>query len=507
MKFFKILTLATATYMFGSCANFDEINTNPDASTQVSSKLLATSAIAGLVKPTMGAGYVDHMFISKYIAWGEGARGAQYNDFYRTGFGSYVNLTDYQLMADLASESDKNAYEGLAHFLKAYTLFDLTMAVGDIPCSEILQGEMGILTPKYDSQKDVCLYILQELDSAYEKMSQANNFEGDFVFGGNANQWSKIITAYHLRVLMHLSIKEKDADLKVEERFRNVYNRKMLMESNADNLQLTFSDKSGQFFPFHSSNNKHWAYAMVSDYLVNMLKENQDYRLFYYAKPCQTKVDEGVNPASWDAFVGVDPTAPISDVREAYATSNCSGLNARYIDYIPGEPFIRIGYSEQNFILAEAALRGWIKEDPSYFYKKAIRGSFDFINENTPDDEIYHYGNKLTEEIINTFLANPNIQLTGNFETDLELIMKQKYIASFMQLPWMPYYDYRRTGLPKFPINPETSLNFNAPDKIPVRWQYPDSEISYNKANVEEAIQRQYGGADEVNKLMWILQK
>lgn len=50
-------------------------------------------------------------------------------------------------------------------------------------------------------------------------------------------------------------------------------------------------------------------------------------------------------------------------------------------------------------------------------------------------------------------------------------------------------------------------LIFNAPDKIPVRWQYPESEISYNKANVEEAIQRQYGGSDEVNKLMWILQK
>lgn len=82
--------------------------------------------------------------------------------------------------------------------------------------------------------------------------------------------------------------------------------------------------------------------------------------------------------------------------------------------------------------------------------------------------------------------------------------MEQKYIASFMQLPYQPYYDYRRTGYPVLPINPETSLNFNAPDKLPVRWQYPDTEISYNTENVEEAIERQYG-SDEVNKLMWIL--
>ena len=29
----------------------------------------------------------------------------------------------------------------------------------------------------------------------------------------------------------------------------------------------------------------------------------------------------------------------------------------------------------------------------------------------------------------------------------------------------------------------------------------------YNKANVEAAVQRQFNGSDEVNKLMWILQE
>ncbi|HCM22283.1 MAG TPA: SusD/RagB family nutrient-binding outer membrane lipoprotein, partial [Porphyromonadaceae bacterium] len=77
----------------------------------------------------------------------------------------------------------------------------------------------------------------------------------------------------------------------------------------------------------------------------------------------------------------------------------------------------------------------------------------------------------------------------------------------FMQLPYQPYFDYRRTGYPKFSINPKTNMNFNAPDKIPVRWKYPEVEISYNKANLEEALQRQFGGSDEINKLMWILQE
>ena len=51
---------------------------------------------------------------------------------------------------------------------------------------------------------------------------------------------------------------------------------------------------------------------MLSDFLVKLLKDNQDYRLFYYGRPAQTQLDAGVAAASWEAFVGVDPTAPIS---------------------------------------------------------------------------------------------------------------------------------------------------------------------------------------------------
>ena len=83
--------------------------------------------------------------------------------------------------------------------------------------------------------------------------------------------------------------------------------------------------------------------------------------------------------------------------------------------------------------------------------------------------------------------------------------MEQKYVSEFMQLAYIPYYDYRRTGYPDFPINPETNMNSDQPTKIPLRWLYPTSEFDYNKKNVEEAIQRQYNGDDDVNAVMWIL--
>lgn len=504
MTLIRNIAITLSAFAFISCSKFDDINTSPDSSTQVKSSLLATGAIAGIVKPSTGATFVDHLFITKYLGWGEGSRGAQYNDFYRTSFSDYTSLMDYQTMADLAPEGQEEAYQGLALLFKAYRLYNQTIAVGDIPYSEILKGDEGLYKPKYDTQKDVFLYLLEDLDNAYANLSVANDFDGDFIFDGNAKKWAKITTAIRLRLLINLSKKESDTDLRVADRFRQVYENGMLMESNDDNLQLKFSDKSGQFYPFHSSQNKHWAYAMVSDFMVNMLKKHEDYRLFYYAKPAQQKLDEGLEAGDWDAFVGVDPTAPISEIKEKFAISACSGLNERYINYISGEPFIQVGYAEQNFILAEAALRGWISGDPNEFYLKGIRASMEFIANNTPDDAIYHYGHSMTQSYIDAFLAKESVQLKGSFDEQLNMIMEQKYIAGFMQLPYQAYYDYRRTGYPVLPINPETSLNFNAPDKLPVRWQYPDTEISYNTENVEEAIERQYG-SDEVNKLMWIL--
>ena len=73
-----------------------------------------------------------------------------------------------------------------------------------------------------------------------------------------------------------------------------------------------------------------------------------------------------------------------------------------------------------------------------------------------------------------------------------------------MQYPMDAYYEYRRTGYTVLPTNPNTNRNTDK-NKIPVRWMYSTWEYDYNKENVEEAVQRQYEGIDDYNKLMWIL--
>ncbi|WP_430973206.1 SusD/RagB family nutrient-binding outer membrane lipoprotein [Sunxiuqinia rutila] len=505
MNLNKIIIGFAALILFAACSKFDELNTNSDSATKVNSKLLATGAIMGIMKPSSGAGFVDSQFLPKYLAWGEGSRGNQYNNFGRASFDSFTTLRNYRLMAELAEERDRNAYEALALFLESYLIYNQTIAVGDIPYSEILKGKENLLTPKYDAQKDIFKSLLTNLDRSVELFGNASDFEGDPIFGGNVNKWRKVVNAFELRVLINLSKKESDPDLNVKQKFAQVYQRGLLMEGNGDNLQLVFSSKSGQLYPFNIAYNKHFDYPMLSNTLMDILQENNDYRMFYFASPSKAKLAEGKVESDFDAYVGVEVSDPIEDIRAKYVSGEYCGFNKRFIYYEPGEPYILIGYAEQNFILAEAALRGWITEDASLFYTKGIRAHFDFLREWTPDDVTYHHGRKITDEVIDDYLVNPSVQLSGEFEDKLEMLMEQKYVASFLQLAWQSYYDYRRTGYPVLPINPETNLNFKEPSKIPVRWLYPQVEFDYNKEQVQKALDSQYEGVDEVNKLMWIL--
>ena len=136
---------------------------------------------------------------------------------------------------------------------------------------------------------------------------------------------------------------------------------------------------------------------MISGLVIDALKANEDYRLFYYANPSEGKLNSGSQENDWDAYIGIDPSDPIDELKLiADQTKEFCQFNNRYTSYEPGEPYIRIGYAEQNFILAEAALRTWITGDAAEYYKKGIEASMKFVADNTPDAQKYHHGRKMT---------------------------------------------------------------------------------------------------------------
>lgn len=513
MKIKHIILTTVAIGILGagtqSCTSkFDDYNTNQNATTKVTPSMLATKLILEVMQLGRAKNFVYDNMLNKQIAWAEGgAESDQYNKLGRAGFGVYTNFTNCQKMlkeAESATEPMQNSYKGLAKFIKAYHLFYLTMKVGDIPYSDSNAAEEGNIKPMYDTQKEVMVQILNDLEEAHTLFSQGEDFDGDPIFDGSVEKWKKVAVAFEMKVLINLSKKTGDADLKVKERFAKLVSNGDLMTSNDDNLQLVYSNTAGQLYPLYQ--NDHIQYLMVSTTIIDPLKRFKDYRLFYYADPADYALKNGLSASDWEAYMGIDPSAIQDDNNKLHSEGKDCGPNERYLQP-EGEPLIRVGYMEQNFIMAEAALRGWIDSNKaSEYYKKAIRASMEFIADATPDKEEFHHNHPITSEYIAEYLNQNEIQLNGDFNHDLEMILLQKYLGSYLQYPNNEcFYDNRRTGYPVLPLNPASNMNTDA-TKFPVRWMYPQAELDYNKENVQTAIDRQYGGNDEFNQIMWILQ-
>jgi hypothetical protein len=506
MKKILIYSITGALFLGSiSCSKFDNLNTDPNETSEVTAQLLATNLILETVSyPKVGKDFLYKDMFAKYISYMEGATSYQYNLLDRTSFYPLIKLTNVDKMIEAASGSVyEGAYTALGHFIRAYTFFNLTMEVGDIPYSEALQGEDGIYNPKYDTQKDVFLGILNELETASTLFGEARDFPGDPVYNGDVKLWQKAVNVFELKVLTHLMKKTSDADLNVVSRFNSIVSSKSLMVSNIDNFQVVYSEIEVEHYPFYNSNFR--KYPIMSTTIVDKMKELQDYRLFYYAEAAIAQTKAGVSGNDWDAYVGVNPSDDFTSINASYSQNEISVINKRYYTIPQGEPTFLLSYAEQCFIISEAILRDWITGDAQLYYEDGVRAAMSFVADNTPDDSLFNHNMKITPSVIDNYLQVPGVTFSGTTDQKLQEIYQQRYFLGFMQDGWNTYYEYRRTGYPELPINELTNLN-EVKTQLPKRWLYPSKELSYNRENVETAINRQYAKGDDANELMWILQ-
>lgn len=497
------------------CSKFDEINTNPNKPTQVSSAMLATNMILSITRSDISTqkSFMQPFLLGKYVTWGEGQEGFQYNKIGRTSFSRLTLLRNIPPMIAFApNEELKKSYNGLGHFIRAWQFFYTTMQVGDIPYTEAVKGESeGLIKPQYDAQKTVFLGILNELDSADILFSQGANFTGDPIYNGNTDNWRRLTNSFELYVLMNLYKKTNDPDLKVIERFKNIIANRPLMRSSDDNFALTFSATAGQNYPWSdvpsgSNPNVKSNYLMVSSTLIDSLKAFQDRRLFYYANPSSVQITAGKSASDWSAYIGAEPSNSFTNLQTMRVSKDYSDVNNRYINLVNAEPVKMFSYAELQFVLAEAAVRGWITGKPAQeYYAAGIMAAMRFVTKYTPDVADYTHNMKMDDAYIQAYPNSVPVALSGSMEHQVSQIITQKYIANFLHgSNYTAWYEHRRTGYPAFKLNSSTNLN-NPNTQFPLRWLYPSNELSYNTENLNEALTRQYGSNDNVNEVMWIL--
>ncbi|GGF48692.1 SusD/RagB family nutrient-binding outer membrane lipoprotein [Echinicola rosea] len=488
----NILILFAALIGLASCDNLQEMNVNPNLPTETHPQLLLTNIEWEAFRSYQGT---SPLYALKMLVQTDGENTNQYYKWARGSYGAYSDLRDVTKMIEEGERINDMTYVALGKFFRAYHFYNLTMTFGDVPYTASLKGENEEnYAPAYDSQEAVFEGILAELKEANDILAESNNIiAGDIIYDGDLTSWRKLINAFRLKVILTLS--EKSGSIDVSE-FATIYQNQPLMENVEENGQVVFLDQQNNRYPTFNSSSFSSGMYMDSTF-IQRLQEREDPRLFIYCTQTKSAKEAGKAIDDFTAYEGGDPAAPYAEVNEKATQGNVSKVNERYHQDPVNEPYMLLGFAEQQLILAEAAVRGWITADAGALYESAVKASFRFY-------ELYseEYATYVTEEAANIYLTKSinNFSAATSEEEEIQLIIMQKYLQSFFQLGWTSFYEYHRVG--GYP-----SFRRPAGVAIPYRWIYPQSEYNYNATNVTEAITRQFGeGNDQINQMPWWLE-
>lgn len=206
MKIKHIIILGILAFIIGmtsSSRKLSDININPNESTTTHPQFLLTNIQWEAFNAFKGTG---PLYALKMIVQTDGENPNQIYAWQRGDFDAYDPLRDITKMIEESGQKKLPEYTALGKFLRAYYFYNLTMTFGDIPYSDALKGETDKnYTPKYDSQKDVFIGILKELEEANTLLKNVEaRINGDIIYNGIASQWRKLVNAFRLKVLMTL---------------------------------------------------------------------------------------------------------------------------------------------------------------------------------------------------------------------------------------------------------------------------------------------------------------
>lgn len=522
-KLMMLMPLCILLVTAGCKKSFEDLSINNNKPTSVPPSLLLTGVLNDLYDaPNRQTEIIDQYYLYNYDYYG--------NNRYDFGGGSnyYSTLENVARMEIEATKTGLpalNPYSSLGKFFKAYFFTKMSLQQGDIPFTQALQGTSN-LTPVYDPQKTVFKKSLELLDSANTEFTALintndKNLAGDIYYGNDLKKWQKAVNTFKLRLLIHLSKRESDPDLNIKQQFSSVINNKgqyPVFESEANNLQYTYVTPTNFYpnnpgsFGFDASRKN------MSKTCLGLLTQFNDPRTFVVAEPARYRVDTlKQSPTSFSSFIGADPGLDLGVMYSEAGAGKYSFLNRKYFfSTYTGEKSIQIGYAELQFNIAEAISRGWMSGDAESYYIKGIQssiksygiplmGSFTASFYRPGSTDVTNSANYDTYTINfdwSVYYTQPSIKYSGNDATGIKQILQQKYLALFRHSGLEAYFNYRRTGVPEFTKGPGSGNGA----RIALRFQYPSSERSANTTNYKAALQNQYGGQDDINGVMWLLQ-
>jgi hypothetical protein len=446
-----------------SCTeDFEDINTNPNAPINAQPSLLLRQVIYDFGEQMSYEGFAAGDLLGQYRT------ALDFNLFGRHDLKSpqlggnpwpifYKNLRDNQIIINQAQTTEAfRVYEGPALILKAYFAAGLTDLFGDVPYSEAFDGINGSVTPKYDLQEDIYNNpngILDNLNKGIEAIANYDGvqpLEGDLLFNGNLQSWTKFANSLKIKALMRISDK-----MDVSAELQTIFDEGNYISTNSENAAFDFTNTAPNSFRMARLRIGDFNNYVLSETMEEILNNYNDTRIGFFFRPFGNSTNDEFN----GLLNGVDATSTSITL----ADFSLSGTAFREDTSLLDANFSTAW--ETSFFLAEAAQKGLITANAQNLYETGVAQAFEYWQ---------------TEMPANYLTGNAAFNAAG--ATPLEQIITQKWIGNVIN-GYEGWTEFRRTG---FPVLKTLQASLNN-DLIPVRMPYPAEEAALNAANYDQA--------------------
>jgi hypothetical protein len=511
---YKLLFLSIGvTVLLPSCTkDFDKINTDPINTPNALPQQLLAPALVGTLTTSM---YRNRNFNNELMQVtvnqtdDEAAifryeyRNTVSNDLWNGWYAQLANFKDIYTIAGQPLTANKS-YQGISLICQSWIYSMLTDTYGDVPYSQSIQGrDSSNFEPAFDKQKDIYTGIFQQLETANTLLAANTAITGasDPVFNGNITKWRKFGNSLYLRLLLKLSGKaEVSATViaKIKQIIDTQASTYPIMSSNDDSAILRWT--GGVYVsPYQTVREQDWRAPAIGSFFIDHLVNWADPRI-----NISTYGTNGFN--RWaiaqgpGGFAGVPSgyAAGTGAPKQSYFYSNTSAVSLQ-TDPLTG---MIMNYGELQFILAEAAAKGYISTGTAKTYwETGVLSGITLWLPNWPNATAA--GPPATATTINTpefrtYLTAADIDWdeSESLEDKMERIHLQKYYALFLT-DLEQWFEYRRTGHPVLPKGP----GLRNGGVMPARMVYPVYVQSANPTNYKIAVAAQ--GPDAISTQVW----
>ena len=478
-KIFLILLTAIAAV---SCSdNLEDLNKNTKDPSQVSGESLFTNAQKNLVDQmvTQNVNLNNNKLWAQYLQETTYTDESNYDQVTRSIPDNHWSvmykdvLKDLNRASEIISETVYTTDElngripnklAIIEIMNVYAYANLVETYGNIPYSEAL--DINQLLPKYDDGKEVYHDLISRLTAAVNSLDPSKaSFEGneERLYEGNVANWKKFGNSLKLKMGNMLS----DDDPAAAEN--------AIVSAVASGV-FTSNDDSATYNYLSADPNTNPVYADLvlsgrSDYvagktIVDIMNDRNDPRRAVYFETV-----DGTN------YVGGEIGFAAN-----YATHSHMGD----IFYTAQNPGNILDYAEVEFIMAEAAARGFaVPGTAESHYIAGITASFDYWGATG----------------VAGYLAQPEVDYTSAIAASTatdpwkEVIGTQKWVALYNR----GFAGWNTLRLLDYPV---LSQPVDAQSGFPTRYLYPVLEQTLNGTNYAAAAAAIGGDAAET-RLFW----